>query len=183
MQDPDDAQSPSMPTSALRHVEVDHKTTLDALPSLLVSLAGTPAQAPRPPTPKVLLNEHALFMNQGDPLEHLKAIGQPSTFTCPECHGSLWEIAGSKPPQYRCHTGHGFSLGNLAHAQGVSTDSALWSAVRALQEKRFLLDRAADAKRDNGDHAQAEQLSAQAREVAEHASLLRGLVKQPLPSG
>lgn len=45
VQDPADAQAPSMPMSALRDVDVDHKATLEEIPALLVSLAGAPCGA------------------------------------------------------------------------------------------------------------------------------------------
>jgi two-component system chemotaxis response regulator CheB len=40
-------------------------------------------------------------------------LGTPSGFTCPECHGGLWEIDDGHLPRYRCRVGHGFSADSL----------------------------------------------------------------------
>ena len=65
-------------------------------------------------------------------MDHLEAIANPSTFVCPDCRGSLWEVEGTLPPRYRCHTGHAFSLRSLQQTQSEETEAALWGAIRGL---------------------------------------------------
>jgi hypothetical protein len=36
-------------------------------------------------------------------------LGKPSHFTCPECHGALWEIEDGSLLRYRCHVGHAYT--------------------------------------------------------------------------
>jgi two-component system chemotaxis response regulator CheB len=76
----------------------------------------------------------------------LKSIAAPSTFTCPDCGGVLFELNDKRPIRFRCHTGHGFSLRSLAFTQEEITDSALWAGLRALQEKEAILRRLAEAQ-------------------------------------
>lgn len=136
VQDPEDAQVPDMPASALRYVEIDHVLPLLDIGPMLTSLARQPTisagQAPRPPD--WMLVENHFVQGQGD-LEQLQRIGQPSGYTCPECSGALWKISGAVPPRFRCHTGHSFSARVLAELQDQTVEAALWSSLRALQEK------------------------------------------------
>ncbi len=113
VQDPLDATEPSMPASALRHVAVDHCLPLAGMPALLTRLAQAPVAGGPPADHAALKHEQALLLAEGDAMDHLRAIAEPTAFACPECHGGLWEMRDSLPPQYRCHTGHGFSERSL----------------------------------------------------------------------
>jgi two-component system chemotaxis response regulator CheB len=90
----------------------------------------------------------------------------------------LWEISGANPPRYRCHTGHAFSLRSLAAVQQEATENALWSAVRALQEKEVLLRKIAELDRSAGDEAHALQAEAEAEELLAQTETLRRLVEK-----
>jgi two-component system, chemotaxis family, protein-glutamate methylesterase/glutaminase len=140
VQDPADALEPGMPMSALRHVEVDHCIPLARIADVCCSVLAQPTKPPATP-PASVLHEHELASGIGDPMTHLGEIGSPSTFVCPDCHGSLWELGNVQPPRFRCHTGHAYTLRTLQHAQSVGTDEALWNALRALQEQKLLLDK------------------------------------------
>src|SRR5688572_24770591 len=48
VQDPQDAMFPSMPTSAARHVRIDHQLPLADIPDLLVQLTTKPVEVPEP---------------------------------------------------------------------------------------------------------------------------------------
>ncbi len=159
VQDPRQAEAPDMPASVIEHVAVDHVVPLEAMEPLLGRLAADRTQR-KPTMPDFRLAEHedGLFTGRGDPIGHLRAIGMPSTFGCPDCKGTLWEIGGANPIRFRCHTGHAYTLETLLEAQSGSTDEALWSALRAVQEKHVLLHQAAQARRAFGDTAQASGL-------------------------
>jgi two-component system chemotaxis response regulator CheB len=81
-------------------------------------------------------------------IKQMDSIGSPSGLTCPTCHGALWEIREGKLIRFRCHTGHGFSLGTLLAEQSDAVEEALYSAVRALKEKaaavRHMIESVAD---------------------------------------
>lgn len=173
VQDPADAEQPSMPASALHNVEVDHCVPAGRLAQTLVALVGQPLVASRPAVPMELIREQAISTGVGNQMEHLNAIGKPSTFACPDCDGVLWEIAGIQPKRYRCHTGHGFSLRSLAYTQGLNTDHALWGAIRALQEREVLLRALAKGGGRSGEDA---EVAAQAERTAQQALQLQQMV-------
>jgi two-component system chemotaxis response regulator CheB len=69
--------------------------------------------------------------------------GAPTAFACPSCHGALWELKDGNLTRYRCHTGHAFSPESLLAEQSDAVEEALYSALRALQEKATALRRLA----------------------------------------
>lgn len=180
-QDPLDAQVPSMPRSALTYVDVDHCMPVDGMAALLAKLIRRPpnaAAAPRPEAagrvaPRAIdRHEHDLMLHEGNPMENLRAIGKPSALTCPDCHGGLWEIDGSRPLRLRCHTGHAFTIRSLQHAQAESTDATLASAVRALQERQLIVERMAALAHEAGETNEAAGLQVEARLLEEQTDAL-----------
>ena len=176
VQDPADAESPSMPASALRYVDVDHVVPLAAMGAVLRALVSEVAPAVEEGAIPELAHETAILLGKGDFMEHLQAIGKPSTFVCPDCDGALWEINDSQPPRFRCHTGHAYTLRSLQHAQSETTDGALWSGLRALQEKEILLTTMAERHGAELGADEASRLRDEAREIARHAETLRRLI-------
>jgi two-component system, chemotaxis family, protein-glutamate methylesterase/glutaminase len=114
VQDPATAVEPSMPASALQHVAVDHCLPLARIPDTLVQLVGRTPAARGAPAPEPLRREHAIFEGVSV-MANLAAMGTSSTLTCPDCGGSLWEVDGSRPLRYGCHSGHAFSARSLEH--------------------------------------------------------------------
>jgi len=115
-------------------------------------------------------------------MENLNALGRPSALTCPDCGGGLWEISGSRPLRFRCHTGHAFTARSLDSAQIALADQSLWSSVRALQEREILLRRLATVAEATGDKAQAEVGRQQADRVRAQAKLLGRLIEGEMNS-
>jgi two-component system chemotaxis response regulator CheB len=178
VQDPDDAVAPDMPTSACRFVRVDHCVPLDAMAGLLDDLSRQPVPAaPFEPIDTPQNHEQAVFLSDGDPMDHLKLIGMPSTFTCPDCHGALWQVLDSAPLRYRCHTGHGFTLASLQAAQSEVTGDSLWNALRGLAERYMLLDELAGWERLQGDTVRAARTQAAASRAKEMAAAVRLMIE------
>lgn len=89
----------------------------------------------------------------------VESIGNPSGLTCPDCGGALFELIEGRPPRFLCHTGHAFSLRSLASAHEALTDAALWSGLRALQEKESLLRRLAVAQASESPGSESTSLA------------------------
>src|SRR5262249_3982620 len=64
-----------------------------------------------------------------------------SPFTCPACHGALWELQDGDMLRYRCHTGHAFSGDALLDEMTDSVEETLYSAMRVMEEKATALRR------------------------------------------
>jgi two-component system chemotaxis response regulator CheB len=182
VQDPAEAAEPSMPRSALENVEVDHCVRLTDMAPLLCSLASmSPATTSVRDTER-LRHEQAVMLLQGDGMEHLKAIGKPSPFVCPDCRGGLWEVNDANPTRYRCHTGHAFTIRTLQHALWSTADDSVWTALRALNEKSALIKHMARLARARGDEQHAMQLETVAEQIDSQSETLHQAVEQsPLP--
>ena len=180
VQDPADAEYPAMPQSALQSVEIDRCVPLASMASTLMQLLEEPITraAPDPQASRRLARETAVSDGKGNAIENLRALGAPSTFTCPDCDGVLWEITDLQPPRYRCHTGHAFSLRSLVEGQTVTTEGAIWGAVRALQSHEEALRRLAGQNLHVGDQAEAAAEEARADEAAAQANLLLRMLQK-----
>jgi two-component system chemotaxis response regulator CheB len=103
-------------------------------------------------------------------------LGIPSGFTCPECHGGLWEIEEDGFPRYRCRVGHGFSAETLLVSQRTDVETALWTAYRALEERVALFRRLADRAQTRQAGITAEHFRAEAADIGRQAELLRAVL-------
>ncbi|RZI78137.1 MAG: chemotaxis protein CheB [Variovorax sp.] len=182
VQDPDEAQAPGMPLSALRYVQVDHKLRLEGLAKMLTTLARIPPLPLPTVQPAGLIHEEKLADGEGDFVQHLQAIGRPAPFVCPDCKGGLWQLDGTAPIRYRCHTGHAFTLKTLQQAMTETLDQALWTAVRALQEQTVLLGMLSMIQRQEGEEQQALRLDMVRQSIEMQGRRLRELAEQASPS-
>jgi two-component system chemotaxis response regulator CheB len=175
VQDPDTALEQSMPASALANVDVDHCLPLQGIAPELMRLVQQPASGGHP-VPEILVREKAVFEGK-DVFENLKEMAHPSTLTCPDCGGALWELKQTRPLRYRCHTGHAFTARSLQNSQAQVTEHALWSSVRSLQEREVLLRRLASVSRATGDERQADIGMAEAERVGAKIKTLIELIE------
>src|SRR5262245_45842161 len=139
IQDPADAVAPSMPSSAAKHVQIDHKVPLSKIGPLLVQLSKEKPKAERFVMHDRLRLEAEIAADEKAGLRDIAKIGDPSVFTCPDCHGALLRIRDEQLLRFRCHTGHAFTAQSLLGSLNESTEDAIWSTVRALQEGAMLL--------------------------------------------
>lgn len=142
VQDPEEAEHPSMPRSAIEHVVVDGIHRVEALARALATWAAQADRAAMPATSAHdALHRFEVAVAAGDKRNaaQLFALANPSRFTCPECHGALAEIREGSIVRFRCHTGHAYSLPALREQLGVRAEEQLWSAMRAMEEQQMLL--------------------------------------------
>lgn len=139
VQDPADAEFPSMPQSALDNVAVDYRLPIAGIAPQLVQLVAKPALRGVHPMPEKLDIEVNIAAEQRAIDAGVQKLGRPSSYACPECHGVLLRVDDSKPVRFRCHTGHAYSTGSLLAEQTERAEEALWSAIRVLDESALLL--------------------------------------------
>jgi two-component system, chemotaxis family, protein-glutamate methylesterase/glutaminase len=175
VQSPDDALFPGMPSET---VSRDHPDRV--LP--LAELAAAVTTAVRRLSKEVPMSE-----NDGDEMsleteyatldaEALERDGPPgdsSPYACPACGGVLWELADEDLLRFRCRVGHAYSAEGAVEAQGESVEAALWTALRALQERAQLSERLAAQVGSAGATRSRTRFEAFAREAREQADLIR----------
>jgi two-component system chemotaxis response regulator CheB len=178
VQEPGDAVVPNMPRSAVRHVEIDHVRPAAEIGPLLDRLVREPA-GPALEVPKDIKLEVAIAAQELADMRVNDMLGKPSSFTCPECHGALWEIEEGAMLRFRCHVGHAFGADAVLSAQGDEIDIVLGTLQRAHQERAGLARRMAQAERTRNTNL-AEHLEGRAREYEEDAVLIRELMRRGL---
>jgi len=134
VQDPEDAAFVDMPLNALNMVTPDHVVALADLPSLLTKLVRAPA-GPQRPVPGNIAFEVQIASGENASMDDMDHIGRRSVLTCPDCHGTMWEIDEGDLVRYRCHVGHAYSAEVMNLAIDESLRRALASSLRALEER------------------------------------------------
>jgi two-component system chemotaxis response regulator CheB len=165
VQDRDDATIPSMPESAVRAVgRADAVLPADAIGPALAQLAGGRAQ----------MRENVTVGAVTDPVEQGpdRPGGPPTSFTCPECQGPLWQVEEGDVARYRCRVGHRYSEESLLIEQGTAVEAALWSALEALEERAEFLKRVAHRHGDRRPHLR-DRFESAASDALGRAELIR----------
>jgi two-component system chemotaxis response regulator CheB len=180
VQDPDDAPFPGMPRSALEHVPVDHSLPLSDLPALLMRLVQEPAPDEAAyPIPEDIEVESDIAEAGIGTMEQINKLGTPSILTCPECHGSLFELREGQLVRYRCQVGHAFSAESLFAEQSDNIEAVLWAALRALEEKADLARRIAKGAREQNRQHIAARFEVRSKEAEENVEQLRRILSRP----
>ena len=175
VQDPRDAIIPRMPQSAIDQVDVD-----SVLPAALIA-----QEIERHARRIAESSEGRVAMSRGNEpepqhqgteieIEDMKKLfGPPSGLTCPDCGGALWQAKKGRAVRYQCHVGHQYAPENLEAAQRDEIDSALWSAVRVLEEHAELKERMAQRAADGGLSRVSEGFAEGARDARQQVRRIR----------
>ncbi|MBW4563733.1 MAG: chemotaxis protein CheB [Mojavia pulchra JT2-VF2] len=180
VQDPDDAMYAGMPRSALENVEdIDYVLPMSEIPSILVALANTPmAQEPENFIQSNIEPESDIGQFNMEVEDSGVLPGKPSTFICPDCGGTLWEHEEGKLLRFKCHVGHAFGAETLLALQSEELEEALWTAVRALQEKAMLSERMASRMRDRNLTLAAKRMEQEAADAQERSTVIREVLER-----
>lgn len=180
VQDPNEALYPGMPRSAIENSKVDYILPLAEIPALLMQLATTAAEEEGAyPVPDDLRMEGKIAEQELDSeqmIQSVEKLGKTSVFTCPECHGTLWELHDGEMLRYRCHVGHAFAAESLEAEQSEALEDALWSGLRALEEKVALAKRMAARAQERKNYRAAESFQKKAALASEHAEIMRNIL-------
>jgi two-component system chemotaxis response regulator CheB len=176
-QDPDDAAYPSMPRSAIDHVDVDRVLRITDMACAIAEAVGRPAaeyeveDRPMPEDPP-LPEEESL---ESAPVEDSREDrdGAPSGFTCPDCHGALWEVVDGKVTKFRCRVGHAYAPQSLVAMQAEGVEEAMWAAYRALEESANMSRRMSGQLRERGLTEAASRYDAAVDATLARATLVR----------
>ena len=175
-QDPEEALYSGMPTSAIENVDVDYILKVGDIAKTLTYLASQPVVESKAPIPQLLEMEANIAHFDLDTMQNPNRPGKPSGFACPECSGVLWELQEGKLVRFRCRTGHAYSINTLLAEQTDALEVALWSALRALEEKAALTDRMAKRAQTNSQTISAQRFQTQAHDSQQSAVLVRQML-------
>lgn len=158
VQDPSEAEAPSMPSSALQYVDPHYCLPLRGIGDQLLRLLGQPVSEVASTIPASVLAENEFCLDGGvASIERMDEIATRAPLSCPECNGGLWEMS-AQPLRYRCHTGHSYTAKTMRDSQDEALEAAVWTVLRAMQEKKVLLARLQKDASDGGHHAAAANL-------------------------
>lgn len=177
VQDPREALAPSMPRSALRQVRVDHCLPVAEIAPLLTRLTTAPLdeegvyEVPDEMEIEVKIAKENTALDAG-----VLKLGEPSNYSCPECHGVLLQLREGKRVRFRCHTGHAYSVESLLAEITEGVEDSIWSAIRSIEESVLLLRHMAEHLGGDENGHTAGQFLAQAQEAQRRADLVRRAV-------
>ncbi|HMB25310.1 MAG TPA: chemotaxis protein CheB, partial [Anaerolineales bacterium] len=146
VQEPYQAEYPSMPRSALEYIDADYRILSNEIGPLLVRL--TQEQSAQEETTRHGVEEDVRRMaietqiaaGVNLPEKTILDLGPLTQFTCPECKGSLVRITEGGQSRFRCHTGHGFSADTLLEGLTETIGDLIWQTTRGFQEASMLLE-------------------------------------------
>lgn len=183
VQDPKDAVYPSMPNSALEHVKVDYCLPVDRIGAALVQLVHRQAEDEGAYSVPDDLEREVKYssMNDEEILDSDERVGTPSPFSCPDCGGVLWELHDGEFLRFRCRVGHAFTADGVLAAQSEQLESALWAALKTLEENASLSRRMAQRALRNGQQWLARSFEEKWHEAEQRAITIRQVLKKEEP--
>jgi two-component system chemotaxis response regulator CheB len=180
VQDPADAWVGGMPHSAAKIDGAADVVPGAELAALLVQLIQQPISSEGGSDMVDPVDKMAdLVINDMDQQIHNGRRGQLSTFSCPECGGTLWQVDETQIVRFRCHVGHIYQAENLLAEQADGLEAALWTAVRTFKERHLLSRQLAERERERG----AVDAAARFEEMARQAEHYGALIQQYLLNG
>lgn len=178
VQDPADADIPSMPQNALRENPVDHCVPAADFPALLLKLTQQrmPAKKQKPQQVPTEVEKDVAGEVRGAGLKAF-SLGELSPFSCPECHGVLARIKEGSVIRFRCHTGHAYSADTLLAGLTDQIEQQLYSAMRGMEESILLLNHMGDHYAEDNEPGKAAFCFKKAKEAEERSQQVRNIIR------
>ena len=177
VQQPSDADYPSMPSAALKTVPGAISVPSSKLAEAVLDLVGREVAAPSEPASAELVWETDMAEPAEDVPPDRPRPGWPSNVTCPACFGAMNLVDSMDDLHLRCHVGHVYSPLSLLADQARAGESALWHAIALLEEQTSI--RLALAERSRAAHRHPEE--AARFEVARAVKQAADAVRSQLP--
>jgi two-component system chemotaxis response regulator CheB len=179
VQDPETATYDGMPRAAVRAVPNATLTHIDELAKVLTELCREDVGDPKRPAWHDLDTEVGVAEFDEAAMGGPHRPGRPAAMTCPDCNGAMFEFDEGDLVRYRCRVGHAWSSESLLMQQVETAETALWAAIRALEEKaslhrRIIKDMSRPSALTEAYHAE------RATEAERSAAALRDLLRRPL---
>jgi two-component system chemotaxis response regulator CheB len=177
VQDPLDAEVPSMPESAMNEVDIDYCVPVTEVAALLVRLSQEEiTQNTEVMKDEKTKNEIKIAIEENALEKGSLNMGELSPFACPECHGVLSRIKEGNLARYRCHTGHAYSADTLMAALTENIENSLYGAMRGIEESIMLLNHIGDHLAEANQPKLAAVYFKKAQQAKDRAALIRKTV-------
>jgi two-component system chemotaxis response regulator CheB len=173
-QDPDDAAYGDMPRSAIDYVGPDRVVPLAGMGAVLFDLIDAPLDPPPDDAVEDPRDQAIDLVEVEFGREEIE--GDATLLTCPDCGGVMLERDEGGVVRFACQVGHAYSPDSLGEEQGEALESALWTAIRTLEERSDLLRRMARRADRRGAGPTGERLNLKAATAVEHANEIRGTI-------
>jgi two-component system chemotaxis response regulator CheB len=170
VQQPGEAMFDGMPRAALAAVPAAVALPVTQLARKITELAGRPVRATPAEPSEALIWETDMIR-----IGNTKAgpAGEPVALGCPECSGGMRSVTTGRALHFVCHTGHTFSPETFLSARDDTIESAVWTALSAMQEKATVLEALAERATLAGDEEAHSRNHSAAAHVSRAARLLR----------
>jgi two-component system, chemotaxis family, protein-glutamate methylesterase/glutaminase len=178
VQDFDDALHASMPRSAAAAVPDARVVPVAKMGAVLEELVASDPPLEDEPPPPLMDMEYRMSDLEPQAMHAEERPGRPSGFACPDCHGVLFEVEDEPLLRFRCRVGHAWSPDSLVAQQTTDLESALWMALRNLEEKAALSRRLAARAYDDGHDLASGHFETEAEEAVHAAEHLRRLIER-----
>jgi two-component system, chemotaxis family, protein-glutamate methylesterase/glutaminase len=160
VQDPEEAAYAGMPSSAMSRVAIDAVLPSDQIAAAVAHLV----RHGRLPDGAV---------GHQPPEDPVPATERVTSLVCPECGGRIAEEVRDGVPVLSCHVGHVYGPDSFVAEQADATERALWTAIRALEDRRATLQRMAEQAIRRGRSRSAAHFARQAVDAGEQAQAVR----------
>jgi two-component system chemotaxis response regulator CheB len=177
VQDPEEALYPSMPLATLEQVPGALVRSVAGLGAILPEVVDRAGPLPVTGHGSTRLRwEVAIARMEAPEMPAPDEAGTAAGLACPDCSGPLFEIHDGGLPRYRCRVGHAWSQHALGAQQEESVETALYMALRALEDKAALQRRIAATAAEQGADRVVARARAAADEAVHSARVLRRLL-------
>jgi two-component system chemotaxis response regulator CheB len=96
-----------------------------------------------------------------------------TSLTCPDCHGTIWEVEENGEVRFECRVGHAYSPEAMREAADEDVERSLWIALRSLEETAALDQRLADLSARRKRESAHSFYQQKAHDRKRHAVVLR----------
>jgi two-component system chemotaxis response regulator CheB len=170
VQQPADARFDGMPSAALTAVPDATVMPAAQLARLITDLVGQPVHPVASGPSEGLIWETDMSEQA---YSTAPQAGRPVGLGCPECGGGFNAVHTGSAVHYVCHAGHSYSPRTLLAARDDGIETALWTALSAMQEKAMVLQEMAARAHHAGDHGEHRRHRAAAEQVSHAVELFR----------
>jgi two-component system chemotaxis response regulator CheB len=170
VQEPTDAMFDGMPRAALAAVPDAVALSATHVARKITELAGRPVR-PLPTEPSAALIWETDMIRDGR--SNAENTARFAGLGCPECGGGMRSVTTGNAVHFVCHTGHSYSPESFLAARDDNIESAVWTALSAMQEKVTVLEDLARRAAQAGDEQAHRRHHSAAAHVGRAARVLR----------